>query len=156
MVHPTVHTDAATIGGNTTTAAIASAHARRARVQNTIIARAPSNATAAAVCPEGKLDVGGTESSCDTGGRGRSTTKLDVMKTVTSRPNAPARDAGSVQRRKRTTKKTVNAAVNTIFTMASASPLPTHVTEFQGLRPVAAHPAGDVVVQLPHGRPADR
>jgi hypothetical protein len=59
------------------TAAVEIPRANTLRVcQHTMIAIAPSNATAAATCPDGNDEVGGIASSCATGGRGRSTTKL--------------------------------------------------------------------------------
>jgi len=52
------------------------------------MARPTYSAIAAATCPEGKLDVGGAASSLGTAGRGRSTMKVVVTNTQTSRSTA--------------------------------------------------------------------
>ena len=70
------------------------------------------------------------ESSWEIGGRLRSTTKLAVMKTMTSSTSAPARSAGSAHRRHRTMNTTESTTVAAIFTEDSARPLPTHVRSF--------------------------
>jgi hypothetical protein len=62
-------------------------------------AQAPSRATAAAVWPDGKLEVGGAMSKCLTGGRGRSTSSVIARKISTSLVTATATSIGSRQRR---------------------------------------------------------
>ena len=57
------------------------------------MAMQPYSATAAAVCPEGKLEVGGARSSWSTPGRSRPTSAVTTRKTC----NSPTRAATTVQ-----------------------------------------------------------
>src|SRR5215217_8744157 len=72
--------------------------AERARSEAST-ASAPYRQMAAAVCPEGKLEVGGAWSRWLTGGRRRSTSSVVARKMATSPATATATSIGSRQRR---------------------------------------------------------
>src|SRR5450432_4283642 len=70
-------------------------HAARAPKIRTRAAIDPYRATDAAVCPDGKLEVGGAWSSRTTFGRGRWTTSVVMTKIVTSPTITATTNSGS-------------------------------------------------------------
>ena len=95
----------------------------------TIKARPTYSTTAAAVWPEGKLEVGGAASSRCTAGRARSTSIVVVRNTVTSSTSAVARNA-SVRQRRRTPRIATTTAAMPITVIVSATFDPTWVRSF--------------------------
>ena len=74
-------------------------------MQKATMSATPTNSTvAAAVWPEGKLEVAGVELRRCTSGRGRATTKVTERKTVISSTSASVRNAASRQRRRKREK----------------------------------------------------
>ena len=85
-----------------------------------MIASEPYSATDAAVCPDGKLEVGGAESSRGTDGRCRSTSSVVPTKIVTSPITLTARKIGSRQRPSRQRSRTKATRPIAITVMVSA------------------------------------
>src|SRR5262245_61839146 len=94
--------------------------------QNTIIASPANTTVAAAVCPDGKLDVAGVVFKRTTSGRGRATTNVTDRNTVTSRTNASVRNAASRHRRRQPSSASQSAAVTitgNVLTPTVAAPV---------------------------------
>src|ERR671939_943238 len=114
--------EAATTRGTSTARATNRPRTRAERARSEAsTARAPYRATAAAVWPEGKLEVGGAASRCFTGGRERSTRKVTVTKMATSPATATATSIGSRQRRHTQAVKATVTTARTVMVRVSAS-----------------------------------
>ena len=100
--------------------------------QATITAMPTNRTIAAAVCPDGKLDVAGVELRRGTSGRGRSTTKVTERNTVISRNSAIVRKAASRQCLRSASKPTTTAATTTTGSVLTAA-VATFVMSFQPL-----------------------
>ena len=81
-------------------------------------ARPTYRTIAAAVCPDGKLEVGGPASRCGTDGRSRSTRNVVVTNVVTSITSAPTRNAMCAQWRPIARMTTATAATPTTVTVS--------------------------------------
>src|SRR5258708_6660481 len=88
------------------------------------------NTVAAAVWPEGKLEVAGVEFRRGTAGRGRATTNVTERNTLISRTSASARNAASARRRRNARNATTTAAPITTGSVLIAA-VATDVIAFQ-------------------------
>jgi hypothetical protein len=107
------------------------ARRRTCRTDSTRIAMQPQRATAAAVCPDGKLAVGGATSSRTTAGRGRWTVAVTEQNTTSSPTRATTRTEDSYHRPSRQRSSSTTTTVTAMAACVSAIPLPNAVTLFQ-------------------------
>ena len=98
----------------------------------------PHRAMVAAVCPDGKLEVGGASSRCRTGGRSRSTSMVTTRKMATSPATATATSIGSRQRRQ---AKAANATASTARAVMVRVPPTSEVYSVASLRSEVRSPA---------------
>ena len=116
------------IGISSPTAA-SSVPSQRSRVCQARIRPVPAqNAVEAAVCPDGKLEVGGESSRCGTGGRSRSM-RIVVTRKISDCPTTQiSRITDSRQRWKTTRKTTTVMAVQATIVIVSPNSVPMWVS----------------------------
>ena len=110
---------------------VISVPSQRSRVcQATISAVPAQNAVEAAVCPDGKLEVGGESSRCGTGGRSRSMRMVAIRKISDCPTTQMVRITDSRQRWKTTRKITTVIAVQATIVIVSPNSVPRWVSVF--------------------------